>query len=371
MTYHGTEHLLEQLAQTLPEGSISLDGLLAEAKTARKRHTRRKRLVVGCTAVAALAVVAVSVASPSNDAGQGFEVATDGTRTPDSPAATSSASDNALTTPRLTAARRVLFTYMDDNPDATVDTAWARFERGTVKQPNLGDCTSGELLRVDIFGAFPNIVTSGVFDPNSATAMDGLDETEESSTGTTDFDPLGGTVTEVRLVADAQTQEVCQLSVVTGTHDPDPQNQQIYPETVSEVPAFSGDDTEAPVSLDGTYRVTALVGPGGGSLLEGSYAKQLEMTFDEGRMNGTSGCNDIGADYTSDGRDLRFDATTMFSTTVGCEEPPLAERLLAVRHVSRDGDKIHLHAENWMIVVELRTGSRQSRGPAAWIYGDQ
>lgn len=352
MTQHDTEHLLEQLAQTLPEGSVPLDGVLAEARAAHKRHTRRVRLLVAGAAIAAVAVgVTVPVAFSGIGVGRGIEVATDGTGGPDPSAATDSALD-ALTPPQLAATRRVLLTYMDDNPDATVDTAWARHERGTVEQPNLGDCTSGELLRVNLFGSFPGIVASGAFDLDSATALDGVSDGPSSET--TAIDPLAGTVTEVRLVADAETEVVCQLSVVTGTHDPDPRDEQIYPGPTAQNPEDGGTHEEKAPSLEGTYRVTALVGPDGDSLLTGPHADQLEMTFNDGVMTGTSGCNDIRAAYEAGGRELLFDAASMFSTTVGCEEPPLAERLLAVQHVSRGRNTIYLHAENWMIVVGLR-----------------
>lgn len=346
MTQHDTEHLLEQLAQTLPEGRATLDGVLTQAKDAHRRHTRRRRFAVAGAVVAVVGVgFGVPVALATHGDGRGIEVATDTSDPTTSPASPS----DSLTPPHMSAARTVLSTYMDENPDANVHTAWARHERGTVNQPNIGECTSGELLRVNLFGSFP-IVTSGVLDPDNATAVDG-NGSAPSRDGVA-ADPHAGTVTEVRLVADAQTKEVCQLSVVTGTHDPDPRDQQIYPET-PEGSAPGAETSGGDVSLDGTYRVTALVGPDGASLLTGPFADRLTMTFDRGQMIGSSGCNEVGVTYRVDGRDLRFVEPT-YSSQVGCDEPPLVERLFDVRHVSRDGDTIYLHAENWMIVVGLR-----------------
>lgn len=357
MTQHDTEHLLDQLAQTLPEGSVSLDSLLIRAKAADRRHLRRKRLAVAGVATTAVVLGAtVPIALFYGDYGHEVEVATDGAADPSTGPATGDSSlapvlsPDVLTPQQRAAARRVLQTYMDDNVAVQVETAWARWERGAVKQPDVGDCTSGELLRVNLFGSFPGIVTSGGVRLDDATAIDML------STATATPDPLAGTVTEVRLIADAQTEEVCQLSVVTGTHGPDPRDQQIYPETLTQSPADDGSDGDSEISLDGTWRVTALVDSSGDLLLTGPFADQLEMTFTGGVMTGSSGCNDVRAVYEAEGRDLQFDASNMMSTTVGCEEPPLAERLLAVRHVSRDGDTVYLHAENWMIVVGLTRG---------------
>lgn len=220
MTQNHTEHLLEQLAQTLPEGSVSLDIMLTEAKAARRRRTRRTLLAVTGVAVAAVVVgVGVPVALGRDEGGREVQVATDDVSLSSPtlssvPAATpGGARLSGLTPQQRASAKTVLSDYATEHPDDRVDSAWARWERGTVKQPNVGECTSGELLRVSLFGSFATVVT-GL--PQSANI---------------DPDPLAGTVTEVRLVADALTEEVCQLSVVTGTHDPDPRDEQIYPES--------------------------------------------------------------------------------------------------------------------------------------------
>lgn len=54
-------------------------------------------------------------------------------------------------------------------------------------------------------------------------------------------------------------------------------------------------------------------------------------------------------------QDLRFPREQLGSTLVSCtDEPPLVSRLLNVRHVSGSAGVRYLHAENWMIVAELR-----------------
>lgn len=126
--------------------------------------------------------------------------------------------------------------------------------------------------------------------------------------------------------------------------------------TASVPSADPGGVSSNDVALKGTWRVSALVSENGDSLLAGAYADQLQLTFDAGRMTGTSGCNDISAVYATEGRDLRVNRESMSSTAVGCEEPPLAARLLDVRHISRSGDTVYLHAEDWMIVVALTRG---------------
>lgn len=107
-------------------------------------------------------------------------------------------------------------------------------------------------------------------------------------------------------------------------------------------------------TLSGTWAVHALVGPQGKSELVGPYADELEMTFRNGDMSGSSGCNSVFGTYKQDGGDLTFRPRQLGSTLVGCNEPPLLRRLLDVRHLSGSGDARFLHAGNWMIVVELR-----------------
>jgi heat shock protein HslJ len=121
-------------------------------------------------------------------------------------------------------------------------------------------------------------------------------------------------------------------------------------------PGPTTDDSNT--ALNGTWIVSALVGPNGNSVLPASYAQKVQMTFKDGQMTGTTGCNDVSGAYEQSGdrgQDLMFPRTQLGSTLVWCrDEPPLVTRLLDVRHVSGSGDVRRLHTANWMIVVELR-----------------
>lgn len=116
--------------------------------------------------------------------------------------------------------------------------------------------------------------------------------------------------------------------------------------------------TGTATSLNGTWRVLALIGSNGQSVLPASYAHEVKLTLHDGKMTGTTGCNDVFGVYKQsgeDGQDLVFPRTPLGSTLVGCrDEPPLIARLLEVRHVSGSGNVRSLHADNWMIIAELR-----------------
>ncbi|MEP6761858.1 MAG: META domain-containing protein [Sporichthyaceae bacterium] len=110
--------------------------------------------------------------------------------------------------------------------------------------------------------------------------------------------------------------------------------------------------------LNGTWNVRALVGPNGQSVLPDSARDNVRLTFADGEMTGTTGCNDVFGTYEQTGdndQDLRFPRRQLGSTLVGCtDEPPLVSRLLEVRHVSGSAGVRYLHAVNWMIIAELR-----------------
>lgn len=115
-------------------------------------------------------------------------------------------------------------------------------------------------------------------------------------------------------------------------------------------------ESSTSVTLNGTWTVHSLIGPDGRSVLPASYAHKVEMTFKDGQMTGTTGCNDVFGTYEQSGdRGLVFPRAQLGSTLVGCgDEPPLITRLLDVRHVSGSGEVRYLHAASWMIVAELR-----------------
>lgn len=114
----------------------------------------------------------------------------------------------------------------------------------------------------------------------------------------------------------------------------------------------------SPTALDGIWAVQALVGPDGQSKLEGPLADKVEMTFKDGEVSATTGCNEVFGTYDQSGdqgQDLVFPRAQLGSTLVACsDEPPLVPRLLDVRHVSGSDDVRYLHADDWLIVAELR-----------------
>lgn len=108
-----------------------------------------------------------------------------------------------LTPEQIAAVNDIVEDRLADEPQWFVSDIWARPDTGTVRQQNVGKCISGELLRISLVGRF-NIVVGGT----------------PVRPGTRD--PLADTVTEVRLVADARTREICAMAVRTGTYTPDP-----------------------------------------------------------------------------------------------------------------------------------------------------
>lgn len=119
--------------------------------------------------------------------------------------------------------------------------------------------------------------------------------------------------------------------------------------------------------LEGTWIVDDLVGAGGQSVLPDNQRGDVVLTFADGELTGTTGCNTVFGTYQhggEDGRDLRFPHEELGSTLVGCaDEPPLITRLLDVRHVSGSGNVRRLHAENWMIIAELRRARDSGAAP--------
>jgi hypothetical protein len=71
-------------------------------------------------------------------------------------------------------------------------------DAGTV-QPNHGNCPSGDIVEVSVYGSFPHIVTGGRVYPPGETPG-----------------PLDGTVTSVLVDLDPTTGQRCAHSVVTG-----------------------------------------------------------------------------------------------------------------------------------------------------------
>lgn len=137
------------------------------------------------------------------------------------------------------------------------------------------------------------------------------------------------------------------------------------PQQVTQTPVASnsrspaGSTSDRPTtdtSLDGDWTVRALVGTSGQSVLSASAIDKMKLTFARGDMTGTTVCNSVWGTYEQGGaQDLRFFNEKLGTTLVACrDEPPLTSRLLDVRHVSGSSDVRYLHAENWMIIAELR-----------------
>lgn len=72
-------------------------------------------------------------------------------------------------------------------------------------------------------------------------------------------------------------------------------------------------------------------------------------------MTGTTGCNEIGAGYDQSGdqgQDITFDAR--FTSQVYCaDEPPVLDRLSAVRHISGAASTRYLQGDNHQTIIEL------------------
>jgi heat shock protein HslJ len=142
----------------------------------------------------------------------------------------------------------------------------------------------------------------------------------------------------------------------------------VYPAGPAVSPSTAPSDQAKPTSIEGTWTVEALVGPGGQSVLPDARKGQVVLTFADGEVTGATGCNSIFRSYEhggQDGGDLRFLRVELGSTLVDCaDEPPLLTRLLEVRHVSGSGNVRRLHAENWMIIADLR----RAKGTAAAVW---
>jgi hypothetical protein len=111
-----------------------------------------------------------------------------------------------LTPKQVTAVQAIVEDRLDDEPGWLVSDVWARSDTGTVVESAQVACTSGELLRISLVGSFDIVTSGGLVLPST----------------TPDPDPQADTVTEVRLVADAVTREICSTAVRTGTYTPDP-----------------------------------------------------------------------------------------------------------------------------------------------------
>lgn len=130
------------------------------------------------------------------------------------------------------------------------------------------------------------------------------------------------------------------------------------PATSASPSSPTASDSTPITDLQGTWIVRGLVDADGESVLVASPKGKVRLTFADGKVTGTTGCNDISGTYKQrgeDGTDLRFPRKQLGSTLAACaNEPPLLSRLLDVRHVSGIPRVRYLHAEDGMIIAELR-----------------
>jgi heat shock protein HslJ len=111
------------------------------------------------------------------------------------------------------------------------------------------------------------------------------------------------------------------------------------------------------VVLEGEWRVTALLDTEGRSVLTG-WPRKVTIKFSAGNLAATTGCNGVTAKYQQQGPDGRDVVPTRTNTTlVACaglgNEPPLLERLQAVRHVSEENGNLYLQDDNWATIATL------------------
>ncbi|MFN7150112.1 MAG: META domain-containing protein [Microthrixaceae bacterium] len=118
-------------------------------------------------------------------------------------------------------------------------------------------------------------------------------------------------------------------------------------------------DSQVEISaMEGTWDVVALVGESGKSVMPPELHGKVSLTFDDGALVGDTGCNLIRGTYgtePNDGEGLRLTLELSSITRAACAvEAPLVERLGTVRYTTVSDGHRYLHAENWMIVAQLR-----------------
>ena len=149
------------------------------------------------------------------------------------------------------------------------------------------------------------------------------------------------------------------VAALGGTTTPPAADRAADPTTIQPPTAASG-DILGPTPLDGTWRVAALVGNNGRSVLRADV-QPIDLVIRNGQITGTTGCNNFtGAPQ---GYDERERSITYTAAVPGVSSTPsivcvaadtVAERLGVVRHFNRtEENTLTLHAPNWMIVFQL------------------
>jgi len=117
-------------------------------------------------------------------------------------------------------------------------------------------------------------------------------------------------------------------------------------------------ESSGPVKLEGEWKVTELTNRAGRSLLTGRFVTAVRMKFSQGKVTGSTGCNDVFADYKQSGIDGRFltfpNGEGFGSTLAACtNEPPLMTRLLEVRYVSEWDGVLYLRGASGPTIAVL------------------
>lgn len=121
-------------------------------------------------------------------------------------------------------------------------------------------------------------------------------------------------------------------------------------------PTVTAPTAPAAGSLLGTWKVAKLVSADGRQLIAPRYDDQVRLTFTrKGEVTGRTGCNDVFGSYEQDDGELVVPSEDLGTTLVGCtDEPPLVERLTAVRRVIGTAKERYLLDGQGALVAELR-----------------
>jgi heat shock protein HslJ len=83
-----------------------------------------------------------------------------------------------------------------------------------------------------------------------------------------------------------------------------------------EISGVGPGDGDAPPALDGRTFLSRSVG--GHDLVPGT---QIQLSFNDGNLGATAGCNSLGAPYSMDGSTLVIEGQGMTMTEIGCDPP--------------------------------------------------
>ncbi|MFL6109606.1 MAG: META domain-containing protein [Marmoricola sp.] len=108
-----------------------------------------------------------------------------------------------------------------------------------------------------------------------------------------------------------------------------------------------------PVSLQGTWRVTAVKDAEGKSVPITKFTKKAGIEFKEGGVSGNDGCNDFAGRFTQAGPDRHDLALHITDMTAALCRTVATLRLLEVRHIAEENGSLYLKDENWATIATL------------------